>query len=154
MSVNADTYWQELKGFKSGYYSTFIRVNFETNEDWNGRASEHHWVRFDEVIVRSYHEGYVRDLDHNFYFSLNKKHSRALQRDRPRAGQGAGVGAPAVGSGLEAWDGSGPLAGDGGQRCHHGGPPGSGLCGARLSCLGLVAPRAYELYLAPPRIAR
>src|SRR5215213_9152747 len=35
MSVNADTYWQELKG-------------------------------------------YVRDLDHNFYFSLNKKHSRAL----------------------------------------------------------------------------
>src|ERR687890_569178 len=78
MSVNADTYWQELKGFKSEYYSTFSRVNFEANEDRYGRASEHHWVRFDEVIVRSYHEGYVRDLDHNFYFSLNKKHSRAL----------------------------------------------------------------------------
>lgn len=78
MSVNADTYWQELKGFKSEYYSTFNRVNFEANEDRYGRASEHHWVRFDEVIVRSYHEGYVRDLDHNFYFSLNKKHSRAL----------------------------------------------------------------------------
>src|SRR5215203_5238171 len=78
MSVNADTYWQELKGFKSEYYSTFSRVNFEANENRFGRASEHHWVRFDEVIVRSYHEGYVRDLDHNFYFSLNKKHSRAL----------------------------------------------------------------------------
>src|SRR5215210_4698002 len=78
MAVNADTYWQELKGFKSEYYSTFARVNFEANEDRFGRASEHHWVRFDEVIVRSYHEGYVRDLDHNFYFSLNKKHSRAL----------------------------------------------------------------------------
>jgi Replication initiator protein A/DnaA N-terminal domain len=78
MAVNADTYWQELKGFKSEYYSTFTRVNFEANEDRFGRASEHHWVRFDEVIVRSYHEGYVRDLDHNFYFSLNKKHSRAL----------------------------------------------------------------------------
>jgi hypothetical protein len=78
MAVNADTYWQELKGFKSEYYSTFSRVNFEANEDRFGRASEHHWVRFDEVIVRSYHEGYVRDLDHNFYFSLNKKHSRAL----------------------------------------------------------------------------
>src|SRR5215203_3242082 len=78
MSVNADTYWQDLKGFKSEYYSTFSRVNFEANEDRFGRASEHHWVRFDEVIVRSYHEGYVRDLDHNFYFSLNKKHSRAL----------------------------------------------------------------------------
>src|SRR5918994_378173 len=60
MSVNADTYWQELKGFKSEYYSTFNRVNFEANEDRYGRASEHHWVRFDEVIVRSYHEGYVR----------------------------------------------------------------------------------------------
>ena len=78
MAVNADTYWQELKGFKSEYYSTFARANFEANEDRFGRASEHHWVRFDEVIVRSYHEGYVRDLDHNFYFSLNKKHSRAL----------------------------------------------------------------------------
>jgi len=78
MAVNADTFWQELKGFKSEYYSTFARVNFEANEDRFGRASEHHWVRFDEVIVRSYHEGYVRDLDHNFYFSLNKKHSRAL----------------------------------------------------------------------------
>jgi hypothetical protein len=78
MSVNADTYWQELKGFKSEYYSTFSRANFEANEDRFGRASEHHWVRFDEVIVRSYHEGYVRDLDHNFYFSLHKKHARAL----------------------------------------------------------------------------
>lgn len=78
MSVNADTYWQELKGFKSEYYSTFSRANFEANEDRYGRASEHHWVRFDEVIVRSYHEGYVRDLDHNFYFSLHKKHARAL----------------------------------------------------------------------------
>src|SRR5215208_2081677 len=67
-----------LHAFKSEYYSTFNRVNFEANEDRYGRASEHHWVRFDEVIVRSYHEGYVRDLDHNFYFSLNKKHSRAL----------------------------------------------------------------------------
>src|SRR5215210_5638204 len=78
MSVNADTYWQELKGFKSEYYSTFSRANFEANEGRFGRASEHHWVRFDEVIVRSYHEGYVRDLDHNFYFSLHKKHARAL----------------------------------------------------------------------------
>jgi len=78
MSVNADTYWQDLKGFKSEYYSTFSRANFEANEDRFGRASEHHWVRFDEVIVRSYHEGYVRDLDHNFYFSLHKKHARAL----------------------------------------------------------------------------
>src|SRR5215204_5465256 len=78
MSVSADTYWQELKGFKSEYYSTFSRANFEANEDRFGRASEHHWVRFDEVIVRSYHQGYVRDLDHNFYFSLHKKHARAL----------------------------------------------------------------------------
>ena len=28
MSVNADTYWQELKGFKSEYYSTFNRDRY------------------------------------------------------------------------------------------------------------------------------
>jgi hypothetical protein len=78
LSVNADTYWQGIRGFRSEYYSMFARANFEANEDRHGRASEHHWVRFDDVIVLSYHEGYVRDLDHNFYFSLNKKHSRGL----------------------------------------------------------------------------
>jgi replication initiator protein A/DnaA-like protein len=78
LSVNADTYWQGIRSFKSEYYSMFNRANFEANEGRFGRAIEHHWVRFDDVIVRSYHEGYVRDLDHNFYFSLNKKHSRGL----------------------------------------------------------------------------
>ncbi len=75
--VDADVYRKTLRGFKSEYYSVW-RVNFEANEDRYGRAVEHHWVRFDDVVVRSYKEGYVRDLDHDFYFSLGKKHARGL----------------------------------------------------------------------------
>ena len=75
--VDADIYRKTLRGFKSEYYSVW-RVNFEANEDKYGRAVEHHWVRFDDVVVRSYKEGYVRDLDHDFYFTLSKKHARGL----------------------------------------------------------------------------
>lgn len=75
--VDADVYRKTLRGFKSEYYTVW-RVNFEANEDKFGRAVEHHWVRFDDVVVRSYKEGYVRDLDHDFYFSLSKKHARGL----------------------------------------------------------------------------
>ena len=75
--VDADVYRKTLRGFKSEYYTVW-RVNFEANEDKYGRAVEHHWVRFDDVVVRSYKEGYVRDLDHDFYFSLSKKHARGL----------------------------------------------------------------------------
>jgi hypothetical protein len=38
LSVNADTYWQGIRSFKSEYYSMFNRANFEANEGRFGRA--------------------------------------------------------------------------------------------------------------------
>lgn len=56
------------------------RVSFKGNIDRFGRATERHTIRFDEIIIRSYMAGYIKQLDVNFYLSLDKAHARSMYR--------------------------------------------------------------------------
>lgn len=65
--------------YESEHFNVW-RVSFKGNIDKFGRASERHTIRFDEVIIRSYMAGYVKQLDVNFYLSLDKTHARSMYR--------------------------------------------------------------------------
>lgn len=45
-----------------------------------GRASEHHTLKFSDVLVRSFDAGYLKSLDADFYNSLRKDLARSLYR--------------------------------------------------------------------------
>ncbi len=77
IQIDGEMYSKETRSYESEHFSVW-RVHFKANLDKHGRASEHHTVTFDEVMVRSYQAGYIKQLDANFYFSLDKKHARPL----------------------------------------------------------------------------
>jgi plasmid replication initiation protein len=77
LQIDGEMYSKETRSYESEHFSVW-RVHFKANLDKHGRASEHHTVTFDEVMVRSYQAGYIKQLDANFYFSLDKKHARPL----------------------------------------------------------------------------
>lgn len=72
-------YNKETLSYDSEHFNVW-RVSFRGNVDKYGRASESHTIRFDEVIVRSYMAGYLKQLDVNFYLSLDKAYARSLYR--------------------------------------------------------------------------
>ena len=78
LEVRDDYYRADRKGYKQERFSPFNHATFEGNEDRYGKASEHHYVELSKVIVRSYHEGYVREVDHALYFALKKRYARGL----------------------------------------------------------------------------
>src|SRR3712207_9395683 len=43
-----------------------------------GRASEHHTLRFDDILVRSYNASYLKSLDSDFYYGLRRPLARSL----------------------------------------------------------------------------
>jgi hypothetical protein len=45
-----------------------------------GRASEHHTLRFDDILVRSYNASYLKSLDSDFYYGLRRPLARSLYK--------------------------------------------------------------------------
>jgi hypothetical protein len=45
-----------------------------------GRASEHHTLRFDDILVRSYNSSYLKSLDSDFYYGLRRPLARSLYK--------------------------------------------------------------------------
>src|SRR5215211_7225113 len=45
-----------------------------------GRASEHHTLRFDDILVRSYNASYLKSLDSDFYYDLKRPLARSLYK--------------------------------------------------------------------------
>lgn len=45
-----------------------------------GRASEHHTLRFDDILVRSYNSSYLKSLDSDFYYGLHRPLARSLYK--------------------------------------------------------------------------
>lgn len=71
-------YSQEDEDFKSHRFHIW-GVEFARKKR-RGRASEHHTLRFDDNLVRSYNASYLKSLDSDFYYSLGKPLARSLYR--------------------------------------------------------------------------
>jgi len=46
----------------------------------NNRQTEHHTLKFPDILVSSFNAGYLKDLDSDFYHSLNRDLARSLYR--------------------------------------------------------------------------
>jgi hypothetical protein len=58
-------------------------IHFSRAKSRDGRAAEHHTLKFDDVIIRSYNAGYLKLLDTDLYFRLSRQRSplaKALYR--------------------------------------------------------------------------
>jgi plasmid replication initiation protein len=75
--IDADMYSKETRSYESEHFTVW-RVNFKANVDKHGRARENHTLKFDEVMVRSYQDGYIKEMDVNFYFALDEIYARPL----------------------------------------------------------------------------
>lgn len=72
-------YSHEDEEFKSHRFRLW-GVDFYKTKKRRGRASEHHTLRFDDIVVRSYLQSYLKSLDSAYYYSLEKPISRSLYR--------------------------------------------------------------------------
>ncbi len=72
-------YSREDEEFKSHRFRLW-GVDFHRTKKRKGRASEHHTLRFDDIVVRSYLQNYLKSLDSAYYYSLGKPISRSLYR--------------------------------------------------------------------------
>ena len=72
-------YSHEDEEFKSHRFRLW-GVDFYKTKKRRGRASEHHTLRFDDIVVRSYLQNYLKSLDSSYYYSLDKPISRSLYR--------------------------------------------------------------------------
>lgn len=70
------------------YRFTLWTVHFSRAKSSDGRAAEHHTLKFDDIIVRSYNTGYLKLLDTDLYFTLKKPLAKALYKlvDQRRRG--------------------------------------------------------------------
>ncbi len=70
------------------YRFTVWTVHFSRAKGAHGRAAEHHTLKFDDAIIRSYNAGYLKLLDTDLYFALKLPLAKALYRlvDQRRAG--------------------------------------------------------------------
>jgi hypothetical protein len=62
------------------YRFTLWTVHFSRAKSTDGRAAEHHTLKFDEIIIRSYNAGYLKLLDTDLYFSLKIPLAKGLYR--------------------------------------------------------------------------
>lgn len=70
------------------YRFTLWTIHFSRAKGAHGRAAEHHTLKFDDAIIRSYNAGYLKLLDTDLYFALKLPLAKALYRlvDQRRAG--------------------------------------------------------------------
>src|SRR5918911_3446676 len=64
-------------------------VHFASTRQGQGRSAERHVLRFHEILVRSYHSGYLKTLDTDFFFSLKNPMAKSLYQlvDAKRRGK-------------------------------------------------------------------
>jgi hypothetical protein len=62
------------------YRFTLWTVHFSRAKSTDGRAAEHHTLKFDDIIIRSYNAGYLKLLDTDLYFSLKIPLAKGLYR--------------------------------------------------------------------------
>ena len=70
------------------YRFTLWTIHFSRAKGAHGRAAEHHTLKFDDAIIRSYNAGYLKLLDTDLYFALKLPLAKALYRlvDQRRSG--------------------------------------------------------------------
>jgi plasmid replication initiation protein len=71
-------YSKEDEEFRSHRFRMWS-VHF-SRQKRKGRASEHHTLRFDDILVRSYNASYLKSLDSDFYYSLKRPLARSLYK--------------------------------------------------------------------------
>jgi hypothetical protein len=71
-------YSKEDEDFRSHRFRMWS-VHF-SRQKRKGRASEHHTLRFDDILVRSYNASYLKSLDSDFYYSLKRPLARSLYK--------------------------------------------------------------------------
>ncbi len=71
-------YSKEDEDFRSHRFRMWS-VHFSRKKR-KGRASEHHTLRFDDILVRSYNASYLKSLDSGFYYSLRRPLARSLYK--------------------------------------------------------------------------
>src|SRR5215203_4577134 len=71
-------YSKEDEDFRSHRFRMWS-VHFSRKKR-KGRASEHHTLRFDDILVRSYNASYLKSLDSDFYYSLKRPLARSLYK--------------------------------------------------------------------------
>src|SRR3712207_1069441 len=62
------------------YRFTLWTVHFSKAQSRDGRGAEHHTLKFDDVIIRSYNSGYLKLLDTDLYLRLGIPLAKALYR--------------------------------------------------------------------------
>jgi len=62
------------------YRFTLWTIHFSRARGSDGRAAEHHTLKFDDIIIRSYNAGYLKLLDTDLYFALKIPLAKALYR--------------------------------------------------------------------------
>jgi len=71
-------YSKEDEDFRSHRFRMWS-VHFSRKKR-KGRASEHHTLRFDDILVRSYNASYLKGLDSDFYYVLKRPLARSLYK--------------------------------------------------------------------------
>jgi plasmid replication initiation protein len=71
-------YSKEDEDFRSHRFRMWS-VHFSRKKR-QGRASEHHTLRFDDILVRSYNASYLKSLDSDFYYDLKRPLARSLYK--------------------------------------------------------------------------
>jgi Replication initiator protein A len=71
-------YSKEDEDFRSHRFRMWS-VHFSRKKR-KGRASEHHILRFDDILVRSYNASYLKSLDSDFYYGLRRPLARSLYK--------------------------------------------------------------------------
>jgi len=71
-------YSKEDEDFRSHRFRMWS-VHFSRKKR-KGRASEHHTLRFDDILVRSYNASYLKSLDSDFYYGLERPLARSLYK--------------------------------------------------------------------------
>ncbi len=62
------------------YRFTLWSVHFSRAQSRDGRSAEHHTLKFDDLLVKSYNSGYLKLLDTDLYFALGIPLAKALYR--------------------------------------------------------------------------
>lgn len=92
--IAATSYYSENAFYVLGdeslesYRFTLWTVHLSRAKSKDGRSAEHHTLKFDDIIMRSYDSGYLKLLDTELYFALKIPLAKALYRlvDQRRRG--------------------------------------------------------------------
>lgn len=94
--TSKQAFWSPRRG---GYISrTFPLYTSSINRAWDheGRTSERHHVKYDELVVEGYQDGYIGRLDPAFYQSLGQSTAKRLYMLADHHCVGGGDGKPGV----------------------------------------------------------